>query len=62
MTTPQPIDPKTLRARLMLSLDEMAQACGVSKSTVWRWEHGDKPIARHRRKLATLDRHNGGTQ
>lgn len=54
MTTPQPIDPAALRARLMLSLDEMAVKLGVNRSTVWRWEQGVKPIPRHMRKLARL--------
>lgn len=52
MTTP---DPAALRARLMLSLDEMAKRLGVNRSTVWRWEQGLwKPQPRHMRKLAKL--------
>ena len=29
-----------LRVAAQLSIGEVAQACGVDQSTVWRWEHG----------------------
>lgn len=54
MSDPQIPDPAALRARLMLSMDEMAKAVGVNRSTVWRWEHGAKPTMRHMRKLVKL--------
>lgn len=53
MTTPQ-LNPAAIRARLMLTLDEMARRMRVNRSTVWRWEHGARPLPWHMRKLARI--------
>lgn len=31
-----------LRLEAQLSLGEVARACGVDQSTVWRWENGER--------------------
>jgi transcriptional regulator with XRE-family HTH domain len=43
---------RELRELALLSQTELAQKVGVSKQSVWEWEHGDaKPAPAHRRKL-----------
>ncbi len=43
---------RDLRELAMLSQTELAQRVGVSKQSVWEWEHGEaKPAPVHRRKL-----------
>lgn len=34
---------RAARAQAMLSQDEVAEALGTTKMTVYRWEHGDEP-------------------
>lgn len=46
---------RELRARAMLSQEELAEEVGVSPFTVWRWEHGEAPVGvrpKTARKLA----------
>lgn len=46
---------RDLRDLAMLSQTELAQLVGVSKQSVWEWEHGEaKPAPVHRRKLLEI--------
>jgi hypothetical protein len=38
----------------MLSRQQEGSDCGVTARTVWRWEHGTRPLARYRRLLCAL--------
>jgi hypothetical protein len=38
----------------MLSRQQEGTDCGVTARTVWRWEHGTRPLARYRRLLCAL--------
>jgi transcriptional regulator with XRE-family HTH domain len=38
----------------MLSRQQEGFDCGVTARTVWRWEHGTRPLARYRRLLCAL--------
>jgi transcriptional regulator with XRE-family HTH domain len=38
----------------MLSRQQEGSDCGVTARTVWRWEHGTKPLARYRRLLCAF--------
>jgi len=51
-TTPQGV--KALRARLGLSVAELAERCGVSRRTVEGWEQGRQPSGAARRALELL--------
>ena len=44
-------DIKALRTRLALSQQGLAARLGVALQTVWRWEHGTKPLPAHQEKL-----------
>lgn len=37
-----------------LSREQEGSDCGVTARTVWRWEHGTRPLARYRRLLCRL--------
>jgi transcriptional regulator with XRE-family HTH domain len=50
---------RTIREAAGLSYRELADACGVSTPTVWRWEHGERtprgdPALRYGAVLAAL--------
>ena len=46
---------KQLRELAMLTPDEVAKACGVTRQSVWKWEHGTaKPSIPVRRKLVEI--------
>lgn len=46
---------KQLRELAMLTPDEVAKACGVTRQSVWKWEHGiAKPSIPIRRKLVEI--------
>lgn len=48
---------KRLREEALLSQTELAELCGVSRHTIWKWEHGQVgPSPAHRRKLAEIFR------
>jgi transcriptional regulator with XRE-family HTH domain len=48
---------KRLREEALLSQTELAQLCGVSRHTIWKWEHGQgAPSPAHRRKLVEIFR------
>lgn len=38
----------------LLSREREGSDCGVTARTVWRWEHGTRPLARYRRLLRVL--------
>ncbi len=43
---------KRLRELAVLSRSELAEACGVSRQTIWEWESGRaRPTALRQRKL-----------
>jgi DNA-binding transcriptional regulator YiaG len=45
---PEPLTPdefKAWRARLGMTQEGLAHELGVTFTTVWRWEHGNRPIA-----------------
>lgn len=43
---------RQLRERVMLTQEELAQACGVSRYTIWEWEHARaRPSIANQRKL-----------
>jgi DNA-binding transcriptional regulator YiaG len=46
-TYPEPVTPAELRAwrtRLRLSQERLAHELGVTFTTVWRWEKGQRPV------------------
>jgi DNA-binding transcriptional regulator YiaG len=46
---------KRLREAAQLSIGEVARACGVDQSTVWRWEQGKRlPRGRHAMQYADV--------
>ena len=48
------VDVRSRREELELSQESLAQAVGVSVSTVRRWENGMEPRGRTRRRLARV--------
>ena len=56
-----PNEIKELRKKLNMTQQELANAVGVDRVTVARWEAGDKrPSNLARRQLARLANHKGG--
>ncbi|MGW3416495.1 helix-turn-helix domain-containing protein [Streptomyces phaeochromogenes] len=46
---------RELRVAARLSISEMADACGVDQSTLWRWEQGKRlPRGEHAVRYADL--------
>ena len=46
---------KRLREEAMLTQAGLAEACGVSKQTVWEWEHGyARPHPENLKKLVSI--------
>ena len=43
---------RQLREKVMLTQEELAQACGVRRYTIWEWEHARaRPSIANQRKL-----------
>lgn len=56
-TTASPHEVKLLRARMNMTQAELADELGVTEYSVWRWEHGKKPMTKahtkHLRRIAS---------
>ena len=47
---------RALRAARRETIQKFAHSVGVSISSVWRWEHGTRPMRPYRERLEAMER------